>query len=99
MPFAKAAEIGTEKVVRDHSAIAMLVTTDGSFTDIPRESYIEAEERVARELKEAKKPFAIILNSQNPESAEAHDLARLLEELDLVDTTLAGCDKTVIEKT
>lgn len=93
MPFAKAAEIGTEKVVRDHSAIAMLVTTDGSFTDIPRESYIEAEERVARELKEAKKPFAIILNSQNPESAEAHDLARLLEEKYAAPVALVNCTK------
>ena len=97
MPFAKAAEIGTEKVVREHSTIAMLVTTDGSFTDIPRESYIAAEERVARELREAEKPFAIILNSKEPKSAEAHELAIELEEkygapVALVDCTRLNAD-------
>ena len=93
MPFARAAEIGTEKVVREHSAIAMLVTTDGSFTDIPRESYVEAEERVARELKEAKKPFAIILNSQNPESQSARELARELEEKYGAPVALVNCTR------
>ena len=97
MPFAKAAEIGTEKVVREHSTIAMLVTTDGSFTDIPRESYVSAEERVARELHEAEKPFAIILNSKEPKSQEAHALAIELEEkygapVALVDCTRLNAD-------
>ena len=58
MPFKKAAEIGTKKVIDEHSTIAILVTTDGSVAGIPRESYIEAEERIARELHESKKPFA-----------------------------------------
>lgn len=93
MPFVKAAEIGTEKVVREHSTIAMLVTTDGSITDIPRERYIAAEERVARELKEAEKPFAIILNSAEPESENAHKLAAALEEKYCAPVALVDCTR------
>ena len=62
MPFEKAAEIGTKKVIQEHSSIGILVTTDGSITDIPREDYIQAEERVVKELKELNKPFIIVLN-------------------------------------
>ena len=80
MPFTEAAELGTSKVIGEHATIAMLVTTDGTISDIPRESYIPAEERVARELTELGKPFAIILNSANPESEGAHALAIELEE-------------------
>ena len=58
MPFTQAAEIGTKKVIREHSTIGMVVTTDGTIGEIPRESYLEAEERVIHELKELKKPFA-----------------------------------------
>ena len=72
MPFSKAAEIGTQKVIKEHSTIALAVTTDGSFGNIPREEYVDAEERVVRELKECKKPFAIVLNvaDENSESAQ-----------------------------
>lgn len=91
IPFAKAAEIGTEKVAREHSTIAVLVTTDGSITDIPRECYIEAEERAAKELKEAGKPFAVILNSADPNTAEAHALAEELEEKYEVPVALVNC--------
>ena len=80
IPFKEAAELGTSKVIGEHATIAMLVTTDGSIADIPRESYVEAEERVVRELRECGKPFAIILNSANPSSDEAHALACELEE-------------------
>jgi len=80
MPFKSAAELGTKKVIEEHSTIAVLVTTDGTITDIPRESYVEAEERVAKALIEKKKPFAIVLNSAAPESEEAHRLAVSLEE-------------------
>ena len=62
MPFEQAAEIGTKKVIQEHSTIGILVTTDGSVTDIPREDYIEAEERVVRELQELNKPFIIVLS-------------------------------------
>ena len=76
IPFEKAAEIGTRKVIQEHSTIGILVTTDGSITDIPREDYIEAEERVVRELKELNKPFIILLNSDSPYSESTKNLAR-----------------------
>ena len=80
IPFNEAAEIGTKKVIEEHSTIGILVTTDGSITDIPREDYIEAEARVASELKELHKPFIIILNSTSPTSDYTKDLARRMEE-------------------
>ena len=78
--FETAAEIGTRKVIQEHSTIGLLVTTDGTITDIPREDYIEAEERVVRELNELNKPFAIILNSSQPYSEYTRSLADELEE-------------------
>lgn len=80
IPFEKAAEIGTKKVIQEHSTIGILVTTDGSITDIPREDYIEAEERVVRELKELNKPFIIVLNSNDCFSEATKNLAKKLEE-------------------
>jgi len=80
IPFEKAAEIGTEKVIKDYSTIGIVVTTDGSFTDIPRESYVSAEERVINELTELKKPFIIILNTVSPESEKTQRLAVELEQ-------------------
>lgn len=80
IPFEKAAEIGTKKVIQEHSTIGILVTTDGSITDIPRNDYIQAEERVVSELKELKKPFVIVLNSNSPTSEETKSLARKLEK-------------------
>lgn len=80
MPFETAAEIGTRKVIQEHSTIGILVTTDGSITEIPREDYVEAEERVVRELKELNKPFVIVLNTDNPRSEEATRLAKELED-------------------
>ena len=68
MPFEQAAEIGTEKVIKEHSTIGVLVTTDGSVTDIPRSHYIEAEERAVAELKAIEKPFVILLNCKDPAS-------------------------------
>ena len=91
MPFAKAAEIGTEKVIREHSTIAILVTTDGSIAGIERENYIPAEERIARELRESGKPFAIVLNSKNPGSDNARDLAHSLEEKYKAPVALVSC--------
>ena len=80
IPFEKAAEIGTRKVIQEHSTIGVLVTTDGSVTDIPRADYIQAEERVVSELKELNKPFVIVLNSISPYSEETKKLAVKLEE-------------------
>ena len=76
--FQEAAEIGTKKVIEDHSTIGLVVTTDGSITEIPRENYIDAEERVISELKDLGKPFVIILNSTNPQSEETQCLADTL---------------------
>ena len=91
IPFERAAEIGTEKVIKEHSTIALLVTTDGSITDIPRESYVDAEERVVRELREHKKPFAIILNSKDPGSEAAKRMAAEMEEKYGAPTALVNC--------
>ncbi len=66
MPFEEAAELGTQKVIREHSTIGILVTTDGSIADIPRSNYVAAEERAVRELKALKKPFVILLNCRDP---------------------------------
>ena len=71
MPFVQAAEYGTEKVIKDHSTIGVLVTTDGTVGEISRESYIPAEERVVAELKAIGKPFVIVLNSADPYSDAA----------------------------
>jgi len=70
MPFEKAAEMGTKKVIADHSTIAIMVTTDGTITEIPRANYVEAEERTIKELKKAGKPFVVIVNSKNPNAIE-----------------------------
>lgn len=91
MPFTEAAELGTSKVIGEHSTIGMLVTTDGTITDIPRESYVEAEERVASELKKLGKPFAIVLNSARPGSDEAKELAIELEKKYGVPVALVSC--------
>lgn len=80
IPFEKAAEIGTKKVIDEHSTIGILVTTDGSITDIPREDYIKAEERVVSELKALNKPFVILLNSEDPTSSYVQELAEKLSE-------------------
>ena len=68
MPFEQAAALGTEKVIKEHSTIGVLVTTDGSITDIPRSGYVSAEERAVRELKALEKPFVILLNCKAPAS-------------------------------
>ena len=80
IPFEKAAEIGTKKVIEDHSTIGILITTDGSFSGIPREDYIKAEERVVSELKSLHKPFITILNSSHPLDPTTISLANKLSE-------------------
>lgn len=66
MPFDKAAEIGTRKVIAEHSTIGLVITTDGSISDIPRDEYEEAEGRVISELQELNKPFIVLLNCMYP---------------------------------
>ncbi|MFR4250743.1 MAG: stage IV sporulation protein A [Christensenellales bacterium] len=80
IPFEKAAEIGTKRVISEHSTIGVVVTTDGSITDIPRANYVASEERVVRELKALGKPFVLIVNSKTPELPEAKQLQNALQE-------------------
>jgi stage IV sporulation protein A len=80
IPFEEAAEIGTKKVINEHSTIGLLVTTDGSITDISRDEYLEAEERVVNELKSINKPFVMVLNTTNPENEATIEMKRKIEE-------------------
>lgn len=80
MPFEAAAELGTKKVMQEHSTVGIVVTTDGSVTDIPRSNYVSAEERVVDEMKASNKPFVVVLNCKNPNSNESKKLAGVLNE-------------------
>lgn len=80
IPFNMAAEIGTQKVISEHSTVGIVVTTDGSITDIPREEYAQAEERIIAELNDINKPYVVLLNCEQPESARAKALAKDLSE-------------------
>lgn len=80
LPFSEAAEIGTEKVIKDHATIGIVITTDGTITDLPRKNYIAAEDKVINELKEINKPFIVIVNSVHPEKIETKNLAKALKE-------------------
>lgn len=91
IPFNMAAEIGTQKVINEHSTIGLVVTTDGSISDIPREDYEEAEERVVNELKQLSKPFVILLNCTYPESEAAISLADGLSEKYSVPVLAVNC--------
>ncbi|MBQ7667802.1 MAG: stage IV sporulation protein A [Clostridia bacterium] len=80
IPFEEAAEIGTEKVINEHSTIGLVVTTDGTISEIPRGAYVDAEQRVIGELKKLNKPFVVLLNSAYPESSDTIKLKEELEE-------------------
>lgn len=80
VPFNMAAEIGTQKVISEHSTIGLVVTTDGSITDLPRDEYEECEQRVIKELTEINKPFVVLLNCLNPESEDSQKLCNELKE-------------------
>lgn len=80
IPFIEAAEIGTRKVINEHSTIGLVVTTDGSITDIPRENYLEAEEKVIKELQSINKPFIVLLNSAHPYNPETINIRKGIEE-------------------
>ena len=97
IPFETAAEIGTKKVIEEHSTIGILVTTDGSITDIPREDYIKAEERVVKELQALNKPFIILLNSYDPTSSSTKDLADKLSEKYNTSVMPINCETLTID--
>lgn len=91
MPFEAAAETGTRKVINEHSTIGILVTTDGTIGEIPRENYIEAEMRAVKELKAQNKPFVIVLNSATPSDSKTIELAVSLEEKYEIPVALVSC--------
>ena len=91
MPFEKAAELGTEKVINDHSTIGILVTSDGSFGDFSRDNYLSPEERIAAELSAIGKPYAVVLNSATPEAQSSVDLALSLEKKYGAPVALVNC--------
>lgn len=97
IPFEQAAEIGTKKVIQEHSTIGILVTTDGSITDIPREDYILAEERVVKELQELNKPFIILLNSEDPNSEYTKQLALKLQDKYATSVVPTNCAELEVE--
>ena len=91
VPFDEAAEIGTRKVITDHSTVAMLVTTDGTVADIPRQNYVQAEEKAVNELKNSGRPFVIILNCADPRDQNSVALAYELEEKYAAPVALVNC--------
>lgn len=97
IPFAKAAEIGTQKVIADHSAVGAVVTTDGSFGEIPRQNYVAAEEKTINQLKELEKPFVIVLNSAAPQSPKSRELADELEAKYDTPVVLTNCQRMTEE--
>ena len=97
IPFETAAEIGTKKVIEEHSTIGILVTTDGTVTDIPREDYIKAEERVVSELKALNKPFIIVLNSAEPNSNYTQELTNTLSEKYGTTVVPTNCETLTID--
>lgn len=80
LPFKEAASIGTEKVIKDHATIGILVTTDGSFGEIPRGNFKDVEENIVNEMKNLNKPFIVVLNSTHPRNEETITLSKTLEE-------------------
>ena len=95
MPFEEAAQLGTRKVMTDHATVGVVVTTDGTVAELPREAYVPAEEQVIRELKALGKPFAVVLNSAQPESRQAKELqAAMSEKYDAPVTLLSAKEMT-----
>lgn len=97
IPFSKAAKIGTQKVINEHSTIGIVITTDGSIGDIPREKYINAEEETINALKQINKPFVIILNTTMPNSSKTKALIESLEKKYNVSVLPINCDQLTTE--
>ncbi len=93
IPFTQAAEIGTRKVIKDHSTIGIVVTCDGSFGELPRGSFLEAEERTIRELQEIRKPFLVLLNSAKPYAEETRLLADEIHDKYQVTVMPVNCEQ------
>jgi len=96
IPFQQAAELGTSKVIKDHATVGILITTDGTITEIARSKYVESEERVVKELKALGKPFVVVLNSKKPEDV---DTVRLRESLiERYGVPVVACDVAKLTK-
>lgn len=91
IPMTQAAELGTQKVMQEHCTIGLVITTDGSITDIPREDYLQAEERAIRDMQATGKPFLVIINSRDPDSREAGQVQQMILEKYGVDAAIADC--------
>ena len=91
IPMTRAAELGTKKVMEEHCSIGLVVTTDGSITDIPRSDYVEAEQKSIHDMKATGKPFLVVINSRNPGSVESKHLKEELKEKYGVDAMIADC--------
>lgn len=93
MPFEQAAELGTQKVIGEHSTIGLVITTDGTVTDLPRSAYVPAEARIVEELHALGKPFAVVLNTQNPKAQKAQSLQRTLSQDYGVPVIAVNCEE------
>jgi stage IV sporulation protein A len=101
IPFEEAAEVGTRKVITDHAVLGLVVTTDGSFGELARESFVAAEERAVRELQEIGKPFVVVLNTARPDSPDAQALRQRLEDQYGVPVLAVNCaqlDAAAVER-
>lgn len=97
MAFRQAAETGTQKVITEHSTIGIIVTTDGTITDLPRENYEEAEERVIKEMKSLGKPFVVVLNSMEPQAEAATAISQMIAQKHDVPVIAADCKKMSVD--
>lgn len=93
IPFTQAAQIGTDKVMNDHSTIGLVITTDGSFGELPRSAFLPAEEKTILALKKIQKPFLVLLNSQKPYSEDARRIAAQIEEKYQVSVLTVNCEQ------
>lgn len=93
IPFTKAAGIGTQKVIRDHATIGIVITTDGSICDLRREAYLDAEERTIKELQAIGKPFLVLVNSRKPYGTEAKQVAEEIQSKYQVTTMTVNCEQ------
>ncbi len=97
IPMTEAAELGTKKVMQEHCSIGLVVTTDGSITDIPRADYLEAEKRAINDMQATKKPFLVIINSRDPQSEAAKAVKAELQQSFGVEAAIADCQSLTDE--
>ena len=93
IPFDEAARLGTQKVIQDHSTIGIVVTTDGTITDLPRRNYVNAEKEVIDELTQLKKPFVVLVNSKDPRSSTCESVVKQIESYTDAPVIALACDK------